>query len=101
MCILCAPLQGLNCLFNHPFIVGGLRIRNIVLGTWRRKTRCRWQPAGTHNFDGSPPAFLEAFEFDTPVAGRSLQAAVELLRELNRSGRRKLPDIVPGSGDHR
>ena len=41
------------------------------------------------------PAFLEAFEFDTPVAGRSLQAAVELLRELNRSGRRKLPDIVP------
>ena len=41
------------------------------------------------------PAFLEAFEFDAPVAGRSLQAAVELLRELNRSGKRKLPDIVP------
>ena len=41
------------------------------------------------------PAFLEAFEFDAPAAGRSLQAAVELLRELNRSGRRKLPDIVP------
>ena len=37
------------------------------------------------------PAFLEAFEFDAPDAGRSLQAAVELLRELNRSGRRKLP----------
>ena len=41
------------------------------------------------------PAFLEAFEFDAPAAGRSLQAAVELLRELNRSGKRKLPDIVP------
>ena len=41
------------------------------------------------------PAFLEAFEFDAPAAGWSLQAAVELLRELNRSGRRKLPDIVP------
>ena len=41
------------------------------------------------------PAFLEAFEFDAPVAGRSLQAAVELLRELSRSGKRKLPDIVP------
>ena len=41
------------------------------------------------------PAFLEAFEFDAPAAGRSLQAAVKLLREMNRSGRRKLPDIVP------
>ena len=41
------------------------------------------------------PAFLEVFAFDAPVAGRSLQTAVELLRELNRSGRRKLPDIVP------
>ena len=30
-----------------------------------------------------------------PSAGQSLQAAVELLRELNRAGRRKLPDIVP------
>ena len=38
------------------------------------------------------PAFLEAFQFDAPVAGRSLQAAVELLRELNRSGRRELPE---------
>ena len=41
------------------------------------------------------PAFLEIFEFDAPTAGQSLQAAVQLLRELNRSGRRKLPDIVP------
>ena len=41
------------------------------------------------------PAFLEAFQFDAPHAGRSLRAAVDLLRELNRSGRRKLPDIVP------
>ena len=41
------------------------------------------------------PMFLEAFEFDAPHAGQSLQAAVALLRELNRSGRRKLPDIVP------
>ena len=41
------------------------------------------------------PAFLDAFAFDAPDAGRSLQAAVELLRELNRSGKRKLPEIVP------
>ena len=41
------------------------------------------------------PAFLEAFEFDTPAAGRNLKAAVELVRNLNRSGRRKLPDIFP------
>ena len=41
------------------------------------------------------PAFLETFKFDAPVAGQSLQAAVHLLRELNRSGKHKLPDIVP------
>ena len=41
------------------------------------------------------PAFLEAFEFDAPSAGRSQHAAVELLRELVRSGRRKLPVMVP------
>ena len=41
------------------------------------------------------PAFLEAFEFDAPLARRSLQAAVEVLRELNRSGGRELPDVVP------
>ena len=40
-------------------------------------------------------AFLEAFEFDAPSAGRSQHAAVDLLRELVRSGRRKLPVIVP------
>ena len=41
------------------------------------------------------PAFPDAFDFDAPDAGRSLRAAIELLRELNRSGRRKLPDVVP------
>ena len=41
------------------------------------------------------PAFLDAFDFNAPAAGQSLQSAVELLIELNRSGERKLPDIVP------
>ena len=41
------------------------------------------------------PAFLEAFEFDAPASGQGLQSAVTLLRELNRTGKRKLPDIVP------
>ena len=41
------------------------------------------------------PAFLDAFEFDAPAAGHDLQAAVTLLRELNRTGKRTLPDIVP------
>ena len=41
------------------------------------------------------PAFLEAFEFDAPASGQGLQAAVTLLRELNRTGKRNLPDIVP------
>ena len=41
------------------------------------------------------PAFLEAFEFSVPEAGHDLQAALMLLKEHNRSGKRKLPDIVP------
>ena len=41
------------------------------------------------------PAFREAFEFDAPAAGQGLQAAVTLLRELNRTGKRNLSDIVP------
>ena len=41
------------------------------------------------------PAFLEAFEFDAPASGQGLWAAVTLLRELNRTGKRNLPDIVP------
>ena len=40
-------------------------------------------------------AWLEAFEFDAPASGQGLQAAVTLLRELNRTGKRNLPDIVP------
>ena len=39
-------------------------------------------------------ASLEAFEFDAPASGQGLQAAVTLLRELNRTGKRNLPDIV-------
>ena len=49
------------------------------------------------------PAFLEAFDFDAPAAGRSLQAAVELLRELNRSGgaaRRDLRAQLPRIAGH-
>ena len=41
------------------------------------------------------PAFLKAFEFDAPASGQGLRAAVTLLRELNRTGKRNLPDIVP------
>ena len=41
------------------------------------------------------PAFLEAFEFDAPASGQGLQATVTLLRDLNRTGKRNLPDIVP------
>ena len=41
------------------------------------------------------PAFLEASEFNALEAGEELQAAIALLREQNRSGRRKLPDEPP------
>ena len=40
-------------------------------------------------------AWLEAFEFDASASGQGLRAAVTLLRELNRTGKRNLPDIVP------
>ena len=41
------------------------------------------------------PAFLEAFEFSVPEGGKDLLVAVTLLKEQNRTGKRKLPDIVP------
>ena len=41
------------------------------------------------------PAFLEAFDFSVPQAGQDLQAALELLKEHNRAGKRNLPDVVP------
>ena len=41
------------------------------------------------------PAFLEAFDFSVPQAGQDLQAALELLKEHNRAGKRNLPDLVP------
>ena len=41
------------------------------------------------------PAFLEAFEFSVPEGGKDLLGAVTLLKEKNRTGKRKLPDIVP------
>ncbi len=37
------------------------------------------------------PAFLEAFEFNTLEAGEELQAAIALLWDRNRSGKRMLP----------
>ena len=48
------------------------------------------------------PAFLEAFEFSVPEGGKDLLVAVTLLKEQNRTGKRKLPDIVPMpfSGKH-
>lgn len=41
------------------------------------------------------PAFLEAFQFNATDAGDDLQAAVALLRDQNRTGKRKLPDDPP------
>ncbi len=41
------------------------------------------------------PAFLEAFEFNSLEAGEELQTAIALLRDHNRSGKRKLPDDLP------
>ncbi len=41
------------------------------------------------------PAFPEALEFNALEAGEELQAAIALLRDHNRSGRRKLPDDPP------
>lgn len=41
------------------------------------------------------PAFLEAFEFSTPEAGKDLKAAINLLNEQNRSGKRRLPAKPP------
>ena len=41
------------------------------------------------------PVFLEAFDFKVPEAGQDLQAALDLLKEHNRTGKRNLPDIVP------
>ena len=41
------------------------------------------------------PAFIEAFSFSVPEAGTDLQKSLALLREHNKSGKRKLPDKVP------
>ena len=41
------------------------------------------------------PAFLEAFSFTLPDAEVDLQAALSLIKEQNRTGKRNLPDVVP------
>lgn len=41
------------------------------------------------------PAFLEAFSISVPDAGVELHAAINLLREHNLTGKRKLPENVP------
>ncbi len=41
------------------------------------------------------PRFFETFDFSFPKAGEDLRAALALLKEHNRNGRRKLPDKVP------
>lgn len=41
------------------------------------------------------PAFLEAFEFNATDAGDDLKDAITLLRDQNRTGKRKLPDDPP------
>ncbi len=41
------------------------------------------------------PAFLDTFTFSAPESGRDLQEAVNLLRDHNKSGKRKLPADAP------
>src|SRR6056297_3169606 len=41
------------------------------------------------------PAFLDAFEFKATDAGDDLKDAIALLRDQNRTGKRKLPDDPP------
>lgn len=41
------------------------------------------------------PAFLDAFDFQPASAGKSLLRAVDLLRDHNSTGKRKLPDDRP------
>jgi TnpA family transposase len=41
------------------------------------------------------PAFLEAFQFNATDAGDDLKDAIALLRDQNRTGKRKLPDNLP------
>ncbi len=41
------------------------------------------------------PAFLEAFQFNATDAGDDLKDAIALLRDQNRTGKRKLPDDPP------
>ncbi|QFT29434.1 Tn3 transposase DDE domain protein [Labrenzia sp. THAF82] len=41
------------------------------------------------------PAFLDAFEFKASDAGDDLKDAITLLRDQNRTGKRKLPDDPP------
>lgn len=41
------------------------------------------------------PTFLEAFEFNATDAGDDLKDAIALLRDQNRTGKRKLPDDPP------
>lgn len=41
------------------------------------------------------PAFLEAFQFNATDAGDDLKDAIALLRDQNRTGKRKLPDDLP------
>ena len=41
------------------------------------------------------PAFLDAFSFTVPDSSADLQAALRLIKDLNETKKRKLPDIVP------
>ncbi|MDG1372161.1 MAG: Tn3 family transposase [Paracoccaceae bacterium] len=41
------------------------------------------------------PAFLDMFEFRAPEAGEDLKAAISLLRDQNRAGKRVLPSDLP------
>jgi len=43
------------------------------------------------------PAFLEHFDFRAAAGGQDVLDAIALLRDLNRTGRRKLPDDSPTS----
>lgn len=43
------------------------------------------------------PALIEEFDFQAATAGRDVIAAINILRELNATGKRKLPENVPVS----
>ena len=57
--------------------------------------RCRLLASTTPNFDGTPPALIETLQLRPAPVARELIQAVEVLREMNRDGLRKVPQHAP------